>query len=185
MKIKEHTSPEKLERYSFLWSLAHMVITAVSLFFGATPIFYTLTGSNSSYSVLSLFWLISGAAVIYLLYLWNKSGRKVFGGDHNGTVLFFIMVASGLNLGLAGLGNNIGMNLIWNLPFADILFKIIAVAYLGAAYLLWQNWQSHGQSLFDNSPAKTSPVADTPPHQESNGFTVPETTPESTNSRVN
>jgi len=149
MDIKEHTTPEKLEYYAFLWSEAKMVIAAVSLFFGAVPIAYKILGMNAVSSLLPLFWLISGAASAYLLYCWHKGGQKVFGGkDTKDLTAFFVLVVTGLNLGLTAVGGNIGMSLVFEMPVADILFKATAVVYLIAAWYLWQRWNANGQKLF-------------------------------------
>lgn len=160
MNVNEHTTPEKLERYAFLWSLARMVIAAVSLFFGAMPIAYKLGGYSFAGTLLPLFWLISGAASIYLLYLWFQAGKKVFGGsDKNGTIAFYIMVITGLNLGYAAIGNNIGMSLIWGMPIADLLFKATALIYLVVAYMMWKSWKANGEHLFAGSTTEPN----TPP----------------------
>ena len=149
MNIHEHTTPEKLERYAFLWSLARMVIAAVSLFFGAVPIVYTILGSRVGYSLLPLFWIISGIAAIYLGYQWYKSGMNVFGGqDQKNKIAFVVMVVTGINLGFAGIDTNIGMGLIAGMPVAGILFKLTALIYLFVAWHLFKKWKANGEHLF-------------------------------------
>ena len=149
MSINEHTSPEKLERYAFLWSIARMVIAAFSLFFGAMPIIYRLGSSSSFSSILPLLWLISGASAAYLLYLWHNAGHSLrAGNDNKSRAAFLIMIISGLNLGLAAVGSNLGMNLVWDMPIADILFKVTAILYLLVAHYLFTQWKANGERLF-------------------------------------
>lgn len=149
MNIQEHTTPERLERYAFLWSLARMGIAAISLFFGAMPIMYTILGYSGAASLLPLFWIISGVAAVYLGFLWFKGGQKVFGGtEMKDKVAFLIMVVTGINLGYAAIGSNIGMGLIWGMPIGDIVFKATAVLYLLVAYYLWTRWKAQGEKLF-------------------------------------
>ena len=114
MDPKEHTTPAMLQRYAFLWMMACLALTALSLFFGATPIAFMILGS-SAYSLLNLSWLISGIASAYLGYIWFKGDKTVFGtSDQKTKILFLIMVVTGLNIGLvAFLNQNILMNLVW------------------------------------------------------------------------
>lgn len=167
MDIKEHTTPARLERYAFLWSLLRMVIASVSLFFGAMPIAYKILGYSSAVSLLPLFWLISGAAAVYLSYLWfSKADQKVFGGsDTKDKVAFLIMAVTGINLGFAAIGSNIGMNLVWDMPISNILFKATAVVYLFVAFYLWKRWKENDEQLFDTS-SRTTKDTDTPPTKE-------------------
>lgn len=155
MNIHEHTTPEMLVRYAFLWSLARLVIAAFSLFFGATPIIYHVMGfGNMAMSLLPLFWLISGVASIYLLYRWYKAGMTVFGGkDAKDMVFFLIMVVTGLNLGYAAIGTNLGMGMVWDVPVAALIFKATALLYLAVAYMMWKGWTDHNESLFEGGAA--------------------------------
>lgn len=165
MDIKEHTTPERLERYAFFWSLTRMVIAAFSLFFGAMPIVYKVAGFSSSIvnSLLPLFWLISGAASIYLLYFWWKAGMTVFGGsDMKDKVLFLVMAVTGLNLGYAAIGQNIGMGLFYSMPIGDLIFKVTAIVYLIVAYMLFKRWKESGETLFGNASAASVATEATP-----------------------
>lgn len=166
MNLQNHTTPENLERYAFLWSIARLVIAAISLFFGAMPIAYKLLGSSLGYSLLPLFWLISGAASLYLVYMWHKNGKQLFGTNQNqkNTIIFFIMIVTGLNLGYAAIGGNIGMNLVWGMPVAGILFKLTALGYLFVAYHMWQSWKANGEHLFGGQMTiqKEEPLEQTP-----------------------
>ncbi len=150
MDIKEHTTPEKLERYAFLWSLAKLGVAALSLFFGATPFIYNIPVlMRFGSSLLPLSWLISGVAAGYLLYRWHKGGQKLFGGtDKKDKVLFFVLGVTGINLGLTAFGNNIGMSLLYGMPIADIVFKLTALVYLFTLYHLYTRWQASGEKLF-------------------------------------
>lgn len=158
MNIDKHTTPEKLERYALLWSLARMVIAALSLFFGAMPVAFRLAGpSNFIASLMPLFWLVSGAAAIYLTYLWNKNNRMLFGGtDSKDTVAFFVMVISGINLGYAAIGSNIGIGMAYDLGLTGILLKLTAIIYVVVAYYLWSRWKESGEQLFGSGKVSTS-----------------------------
>lgn len=165
MDIKEHMQPEKLQRYAFYWSVARMLIAALSLFFGAMPIVYKL-GVGSLASLLPLFWLVSGVASVYLIYMWYKSGQKVFGGtEKKDMIAFFVMVVTGLNLGYTGLSNlNIGMNMVWDMPIADLIFKATAVVYVVVAVYMYKRWKASGETLFGQEPVTVEPI-EQPPQQ--------------------
>jgi len=149
MDINEHTQPDKLERYSFLWSEARLLIAAVALFIGGIPPIFKITpmGLFSMVgSLLTLAWIISGVAAVYLLYRWNAGGRMVFGGKEMlNTVAFLVMAVSGLNLGIAGLLNtNIGMTISSN----QAVFYVVGLLYLLSAAQLYRGWNASGQKLF-------------------------------------
>ena len=143
----------KLELYAFYWSLARMLIAAISLFFGATPIAYRLIGFNSGVSsLLQLFWLISGVAALFLAYQWYKNGFAVFGGtDKKDQVALGIMIVTGLNLGLASGMSNIGIGIASSLPATSILFMATAVLYILVALYLLKQWKSNGRALFGSA----------------------------------
>ncbi len=151
MDLNAHTTPDKLERYAFLWSLARMAIGALSLFFGAAPILYRFVGSG----VMMLAWMISGAAALYLGYRWYTGGKKVFSGnDQKDTIAFLVMVVTGINLGYAGISTNISMSLVYSIlgsSLAGIVFKATAVAYLLVAYQLFKRWKASGERVFDGA----------------------------------
>ncbi len=173
MDINEHTTPEKLERYAFLWSEARLVLSAVTLLLGALsgyamPLAVKLPGSSSLGSLSTLFWIISGLASLYLLYVWYKSGRKVFGGDDKRDMAaFFISIVFGLNLGLTGVtSNNIVLSILYGFPQALVVLAYIvgAAVYLWAAWHLWNQWKKHGEKLFGGSGAVSpAPKPVTPP----------------------
>ncbi len=177
MDIKEHTTPKKLERYAFLWSLLRMVIAALSLFLGGMPIYYKVVSSSSGGGLLTLAWIISGVAAFYLGYLWLQNGKKVFGGDQKITIFFLIMVVTGINLGWTGIaGNNVGMNLVGYGGVADLILKATAIVYLFVAYTLWNAWNTNGEKLFVSSS-----TGSTAPKQEES---TPVAEPEPTESRM-
>lgn len=147
--VKEHGTPDKLEYYAFMWSLARMVLAAVALLLGGVPVVYKILG-YSAYStvgsLLNLAWVISGVAAGYLLYMWFKNDKRVFGGsEQKDTVAFFVMIVSGFNLGLAGLdAGNIGLNMFRG----DVFLYIGAAIYIVATYYLYTRWVSNGRQLF-------------------------------------
>ncbi len=150
MDIKEHTHPDKLERYSFIWSEVRLIIAAVALFLGGVPPvlkffpipqFYRLVSS-----LLTLSWIVSGIAGGYLLYRWYTNHQIIFGGKGpRDTATFFVSVVSGLNLGIAGLlGRNIGMSISSN----KIIFIFVGAVYLLAAVHLFRRWKASGEKIF-------------------------------------
>jgi len=150
MDIQEHTKPHNLEKYSFLWSEARLIIAAAALFIGGTPVlyainpFYGLMGLVNT--ILTITWILSGLASIYLLYRWNAENKMIFGGKDNlDMAAFFISIISGIHLGIAGLfGTNIGMMI----SSSYILFVIVAVLYLASAWRLYSRWSEKGKKLF-------------------------------------
>lgn len=152
MDYKHHLHPDRLERYSFLWSEARLVIAAIALFIGGRPPLLSLLGgpswrtAGSVWGILVLCWLISGVASAYLFYRWLHTGKRVFGGrNHYDLASFFVSVVSGINLGLAALlGRNIGMSIF---PY-PIFFVIAGLIYLAAAWHLYSRWKAHGERLF-------------------------------------
>ena len=149
MDINQHTQPDKLERYSFIWSEARLVIAAFALLIGGAPPIY-LIAPASLFSLtqtgLTIAWLISGVSALYLLYRWYNNQMKVFGGnDTKDTIAFAVMVVSGLNLGLVSIiGKNIGMSIL----SGRAVFFVAGVIYLAVAYYLYNRWKSRGEKLF-------------------------------------
>ncbi len=149
---QEHGTPEKLERYAFLWSLARMVIAAVSLLIGGVPAIVILFGHShmmyggALWSLLNFAWIISGIAAVYLVYRWNQAGRTVFGGtDQKDTIAFLVMAVSGINLGFAGLGTkNIGMSIF----HGDLFYLVGGIIYLVTTWYLFTRWKACGETLF-------------------------------------
>lgn len=149
MDIDEHTQPERLERYSFLWSEARLLVAAVALFIGGVPPIFKITPLGLYGivgSLLTLAWIISGITSAYLLYRWHTGGKMVFGKkDTLNTAAFLIMAISGLNLGIAGLLNtNIGMTISSN----QAVFVVVGLLYILSAAQLYRGWNASGQKLF-------------------------------------
>lgn len=141
----------QLLRYSFLWSEARLIIAAVALLIGGTPPILKIGGFmpflfGLAYALLRLSWLVSGAASIYLGYLWFSGDKKLFGGKETlDTIAFLVSIVSGINLGLVGVtGNNIGMSIVYNYP----IFIITALIYLASAYHLYSRWKASGERVF-------------------------------------
>ena len=143
-------TPQKLTRYSFLWSLARLAIAAVALFIGGMPPALAFNPVPALYGVignlLTLAWIISGAASAYLIYQWHANGQKVFGRKEPlDMVAFLVMVVSGFNLGLAGLlGTNIGMAISSN----QFVFYVVGLLYLVCGVHLFRRWKAKGERLF-------------------------------------
>ena len=153
MDIKEYTKPDKLERYSFLWSEVRLFIASIALFLGGVPPVLKIFSSSSGLyglvsSLLTISWIISGLASAYLLYRWYSGQRRLFGEKKPlDTTAFFVMVITGFNLGFAGLvGTNIGMSITSNY----IIFVITGLLYLGSAMHLFSRWKASGQKIFSS-----------------------------------
>jgi uncharacterized membrane protein YuzA (DUF378 family) len=138
-----------LEKYSFLWSEARLLIAAVALLIGGYPPILRITPFflyGIVAPLLNIAWIISGVASGYLLYRWIKVGKKLFGANVQlDMIAFLVAVVSGFNLGFTGLtGRNIGMSIFGNYIF----FVIAALAYLWSAYHLYTRWNASGKKLF-------------------------------------
>lgn len=140
-------NPNQLERYSFWWSEARVVIAAVALLIGGTPpVFLILPGMYAlTAPLLKICWIISGVVSLYLGYRWWQS-KTVFGArDTWDTVAFAILVVSGLNLGWTGLsGNNIGMSILGG----RAVFFVAGIIYLAVAVYIYRRWKAAGQRIF-------------------------------------
>ena len=140
-------SPAELLRYSFLWSKVRLVVAAIALFLGGIPpLRFVLSDSVFTSLILTVAWVLSGLASLYLLYRWMKAGQTLFGHkDSWDTAAFWVMVVSGLNLGIAGIFRiNIGMTISSNY----LLFVLVGLIYLASAYRLYTRYHAHGKHLF-------------------------------------
>ena len=142
-------SSQELTKYSFWWSEVRLLIAAMALFIGGVPPIYLMVPPalfSLTTFLLKLAWIISGLAVIYLLYRWYDTGQKLFGQkDHKDVLSFLVLVVSGLNLGFAGVfGRNLGFLITTN---KYILF-IVGICYLAAAWRLWTHGKKHGGKIF-------------------------------------
>lgn len=148
--MSQRTDPETLERYSFLWSEARLVVAALALLIGGIPpviAYNPIPGLNGVVRLLLIAaWILSGIAAAYLLYRWNAGHRVIFGAKRNlDTIAFFVMIVSGLNLGFAGLlGKNIGMSIVSGRG----VFALLALIYLASAGYLFRRWKEHGKKIF-------------------------------------
>ena len=148
MDYNSFLKPEVLLKYSFWWSECRLLFGAVALLLGGRPLMLFMLGPvvaggfSLAMFVLSVVWIVSGLASLYLLYRWWASGMTVLGGkDYMDLAAFFVMTLSGLNLGVAGLtGNNIGMTISsWY-----VVFVIVSLVYLWVAWYLYS--RTHGDS---------------------------------------
>ena|SRR3972149_2906698 len=146
MNISNFSQPAQLERNSFLWSEARLVIASVALFAGGVPPITFLFGGGSAWGILKLAWIISGLASAYMGYRWYTGGQRVFGGkDRKDLAAFGVSVISGLNLGWTGLANN---NIGMSIASGSLIFIIVGVIYLVSAWHLWGRWKARGEHLF-------------------------------------
>ena len=146
MDIKIHATPDRLERYSFLWSMARLFLAAGAMFIGGYPVATRILPIPLTGSLLILCWLISGIVSVYLAYRWNVDGQKLFGKkDTLDKAVFFVTVVSGVNLGLVPiLSQNIGMSI----AYGKGVFLITGLVYLYCAYHLLKRWKAHGERVF-------------------------------------
>jgi len=145
MNLKHHTSEENLIKYSFMWSEARLAIAAGALFLGGVPPLTLVLSGSKMYTILNLAWLISGVSAAYLLYQWNDKGQRLFGhNDKKDTYAFFVMVISGINLGLVPILGNIGMSISSN----TVIFWVVGIIYLLSLYQLKMSWLKHGKKVF-------------------------------------
>jgi hypothetical protein len=126
-----------------------LIIAALSLLAGATPIVFHLVRGGLVGTLLQLCWIISGVASGYLLFRWFEADKKLFGGNNQkDTIAFFVSVVSGINLGLTGiLYKNIGMSLAYSL-YIPFIFAITGIVYVVCAWYLYSRWQANGKKLF-------------------------------------
>lgn len=150
MNIKEHTTPDKLLRYSFIWSEVRLILAAIALVLGGVPLILFVVPVPTLFAlvrlVLTLAWIVSGVSSLYLLYQWFQHGKKLFGKEEQRDKLaFLVSVVSGINLGLVGIsGTNVGMSISSN----KVIFLLVAVLYVFSAVHLYKGWKSHGEKLF-------------------------------------
>ncbi len=150
MDYKKHTTPDSLEKYSFLWSEARLILAAIALFLGGFPLVFKIVPyglSSTTSSLLTICWIISGIASAYLGWKWYTGGQTIFGKkEMKDKIAFLISVVSGINLGLAGiLGSNIGMNI----SSSKTVFIVVGIIYLISAGYLYKRWNESNKKLFD------------------------------------
>jgi len=164
MDIKQHTTPNMLEKYSFWWSEARLVLAAVALLLGGIPVIFAIFPIPGLFGLVGMFlklaWIISGVASGYMLYRFWTGGKKVFGGTkQKDVVAFWFSVVTGLNLGIAGLLNmNIGMNI----ASGRIIFFIAGILYLLVAWHCYQRWNASGKKMFEHPSVPVVPTPTTP-----------------------
>lgn len=150
-----------LEKYSFWWSEARLILGAIALLLGGVPVVFAvlpISGLSSLVgSLLTLAWIISGLASGYMLYRFWTGGKMVFGGkEQRDIIAFWVSVVTGLNLGITGIfGTNIGMQISSN----RIVFTLAAVVYVIAALHLYRRWNASGKKMFESSKTPTTPMS--------------------------
>ncbi len=149
MNIALSLTPRKLERNSFLWSEVRLVVAAVALFLGGRPPVLFILRIPALYglisSLLTLSWIISGVASVYLVWRWYGGDQKLFGARHRlDTLAFFVSVVSGINLGFAGLfSSNIGMSI----ASGSLVFLVTGIVYLLSALHLYRRWKASEEHM--------------------------------------
>jgi len=160
MEIREHTTPDMLEKYSFLWSEVRLILGAIALLLGGIPVVFAIlplsTFSGLVGSLLNIAWLISGIASGYMLYRFWMGGKTVFGGrERYDIIAFWVSVVTGINLGITGLlGTNIGMSISSN----RIVFILAAIVYAVVAVYLYRRWVASGKKLFGSPRITVEPM---------------------------
>lgn len=125
------------------------MFAAVALFIGGVPVVWFVMPVGLfglTRFLLTIAWIISGCASVYLLYRWYKNKQMIFGRKKPlEQVLFLIAAITGINLGIAGLfGQNIGMT-IFN---SHGLFILMGLADIATAWYLYARWKEAGEKLF-------------------------------------
>lgn len=133
----------ELMKFSFWWNEVRLVIAALSLVFGATPIIFSLGlyGFSGLYTIAAV---ISGLVGAYLLYMWYQGGMKLFGGkDRTDLIAFLIATLSGVHLGIGALlSTNIIMTLL-----SPISFLLTLAIYAGGILYLWSAWHLYNRHI--------------------------------------
>lgn len=146
--------PENLEKKSFLWSQVRLLLAAIAMFLGGSPLVYKLfSGMSFSSQVSALLndaWIISGIAALYLFYRWREGGMKLFGKrDIKDTIAFYVLTVSGFNLGIMGvLGINVGMKLAQRSPSYSTLLILTGIVYLVVMVYLHMRWMQNNKRVF-------------------------------------
>ncbi len=152
-----------LEKYSFLWSEARLILGAIALALGGVPVVFAIlpiSGLSSLVgSLLTLAWVISGIASGYMLYRFWTGGKTVFGGTkRHDLISFWVSAVTGLNLGITGVfGTNIGMSIASG-ALGRIVFTLTAVVYVIVAVHLYRRWIASGKRVFGPSETVVSPI---------------------------
>lgn len=151
--MNDYLDSVRLDRLAIWWSLMRMVLVASILLFGYVPL---LGGLSFMAPFVPWLWMVSGLVSIYLAYRWFVSDMKLLNEtDILATAAFWLMIISGLNLGLASFGDNFGMAIVADVPMSDLILKAVGVAYLLSVGFLYRKWSQSGLLFFDNAPAKT------------------------------
>ena len=139
-----------LEKYSFWWSEARLVIAALALFLGGNSPAIWFNPIQELFGLilllLTLSWIVSGVASGYLLYRWVHNDKKLFGKKSGlDTAAFLVSAISGINVGLAGVaGKNFGMALVSN----KFIFALVGLLYLASAMYLFWRFRESGERIF-------------------------------------
>ena len=157
MDFDKYTTGEKLERYAFYWLLLLLLFSAAAMFLGARPLATLILGYSFSplWSLLDLSWLISGAAAVYLTYMWHKNGKTVFSGERNETLSFWFALLAGYNMGLIVV---LGQNIFLSVFMAPIFWYIAGALCLFSAYTLHKAYKANGEKLFANTSEENEVV---------------------------
>jgi uncharacterized membrane protein YuzA (DUF378 family) len=154
----DHFHPDNLEKYSFYWLLASLSLTVLSLLLGGYPIAYKILGSSFPFLslLLTISWILTGAAAVYLLYRWNKGGKRLFITKKQYDLpAFLIATITGLNIGIYGV---ISQNILMQIFMNSIFYTIGGVLYAVVVVYLWKRWQDSGQHLFSSTDTPEAPA---------------------------
>lgn len=146
MDLNEHKKPENLLKYAFYYNEARLVLAGITLLIGKmSPVliyFYIPVITVLAALLMSIAWILAGVAAAYLLYLWFKAEKKLWGEDNpTDRAAFAIAIISGLHLGWAGLtGTNIGFAI---LPFLGLVMPLAGLLYLWSAFHLGKRFKAN------------------------------------------
>lgn len=148
----QQTAAERIEYYAFMWSMARMALAAIALLLGGMPLAVyvsQLIDASFAYEIvrplLSLSWILSGLAALYLLYRWSLNEYRIFNStDRNKRIAIIVLIVSGINLSLTPiLSKNIGISIAFGAPFYQLILYAGAAVYLWVLFSLWTAWKKH------------------------------------------
>ena len=151
MNAAELAKPKNLVKYSFYFSVGGLFITAIQ-YLTSTP--WLMFGYYQSSGILHFLWLLAGAGAVYLLYMWFKSDRSIFGGNDlkDATAFWFLIVVS-INQWLLTVGVGFYFVSVLYAVLGPLSHLVFAVIYGYAGYYLLKRWKETNGGMVDIAPA--------------------------------
>ena len=154
MDTNSFMRPENLVQYAFYTTVFGLFLTA----------FLYLTSSpwlpfGYFYGSYDLFWLLAAVAAGYLLYMWFKSDRSIFGGnDLKDVTVFWFLIVMSINQGLLTT-MHVGFYFAsFFMQFGPLGHLLLAALYGYAGYYLVKRWKETNGGMVDIAPAPVVPL---------------------------